>query len=124
MRNIDVIVVGCRDYCEDYCTLINILRKRPLLILCGDLLLTSDSIERLLLEASSGNVELLCLCKDGQALGVDLVRAAKCTPGVPLSWRCVEVNTRGKLLLDVDYREDLERVRQVLSRILASCLLL
>jgi len=121
-RDIDVIVTGCRDYCEDYCTLINMLRKRPLLVLCGDLILSPNVIDKLLSERPSGNVDMLCLCKDDQALGVDIVYASRCTLGVPLSWRCINVGERD-LVLDVDLPEDLEYARQVLSKVLASCLL-
>ncbi len=123
-RDVDVIVTGCRNYSEDYCMLINALRKRPLLILCGDTIIVPESLDKLLrAKEKLESIDMLSLCwKSGDAVGVDLVYAERCTFGTPIPWRCVYAE-HSEMIIDVDTREDLERLRDLFSKILLSCLL-
>ncbi len=121
-KGLDVVITGCRDYSEDYCMLVNALRGRPLLVMCGDVLVLGDVVSKLTeARERAGPVEMVSLCERGSALGVDLVLADRCVPGVPMSWMCVE--SQEDKVIDVDRVSDLVTARELMSRVLASCLI-
>ncbi len=109
---VDLIVLPARDYCEDLCYIINIVRPRPLLLLPSDIVVRN--VERFLYAISSVRsvVDIVTLAYvDGTPLGVSIVYSDKCIPGVELSWTCVNVFTADDVV-DVDTLLDYDVVKR------------
>jgi len=108
---VDLIVLPARDYCEDFCYIINIVRPRPLLVLPSDIIVRNIEHFLNIVNRVETDVDLVTLSYvDGTPLGVSIVFTDKCVPGIILSWSCINVFTNDDVI-DIDTLADYEKAR-------------
>ncbi|NPA70696.1 MAG: NTP transferase domain-containing protein [Crenarchaeota archaeon] len=105
---VDLIILPARDYCEDLCHIINIVRPRPLLMLPSDIVLRNVKRFFDIIRSVKSNVDIVTLSYiDGTPLGVSIVYSYRCVPGVELSWINLNVFTIDDVF-DIDTLLDYE----------------